>query len=125
MTTAPFENETTSLVGKRHKPNRNTQVWNIVWCLVGAAIGMLLMGYSRATSPSSSVRSVQPPKISPYSKVQGLGFQMYTGGAPAFLNKRATIRNPECMDGRTHGSNDDSNVVECYLGDKDPMKDVQ
>jgi hypothetical protein len=29
------------------------------------------------------------------------------------------------MDGRTHGSNDLSNVVECYLGDKDPMKDVQ
>ena len=61
---------------------------------------------------------------SPYSKVQGLGFQIYTGGAPAFLNKRATIPNPECMDGH-HGSNSEGNKVQCYLGDDDPIKDVQ
>jgi hypothetical protein len=123
MTTAPFENEMTSLVGgKRHEP-KSVRVWNIVWCLVGAAMGMLLMGYSRATSSkiNECVLADVLPK-SPYNKVQGLGFQIYTGSAPARLDDNST--NPECLharDGKIAGDD----LLQCYLGHGDPIQDVQ
>lgn len=75
-----------------------------------------------------------------YTHVQGMGFQIYTGGAPALL--RDGSPNPECLPAAAYGQavitddDDDENKdeetanqsgqgLQCYLGDDDPMMDIQ
>jgi hypothetical protein len=53
--------------------------------------------------------------------VQGLGFQIYTGAAPALLDDNST--NPECLHAR-NGKNSEGDLKQCYLGHRDPIRDV-
>ena len=57
-----------------------------------------------------------------YSKVQTLSFQIYTGGAPAFVNNES---NPECANLNSYGMPEDAVELQCYLGLDDTAEDVQ
>uniref|UniRef100_A0A7S4EMU4 Uncharacterized protein n=1 Tax=Pseudo-nitzschia australis TaxID=44445 RepID=A0A7S4EMU4_9STRA len=71
---------------------------------------------------------------SKYKQVQYFGFQIYTGGAPAFLDNnndkgRNRIPNPECIE-HTYGqipldADTPNNNIQCYVGHEDPMVDVR
>lgn len=68
------------------------------------------------------------PKVSPYTKVQTLSFQIYTGGAPAYLTDEltgSTKHNHECKGLNSYGLPEDSNTLQCYLGLEDTALDVQ
>lgn len=56
-----------------------------------------------------------------YSEFQGLGFQIYTGAAPAFLSD--SQKNPECVGQDSYGDSDGE--MQCYVGQSDPTHDVQ
>jgi len=83
-----------------------------------------------------------------YKKFQAMGFQIYTGGAPALLMKQPSdthhhhsdsdkpmmMPNPECDGLDSYGHFDDyditnatlpSSLWQCYLGHEDPYQDVQ
>jgi len=60
----------------------------------------------------------------PYTQVQGLPFRIYTGGAPAYL-KHSHTKNPECNDHHSYGQNANTFKLQCYLGNPDPIVDVQ
>mmetsp|Transcript_943 Transcript_943/g.1878 ORF Transcript_943/g.1878 Transcript_943/m.1878 type:complete len:557 (-) Transcript_943:133-1803(-) len=65
---------------------------------------------------------------SPYSQVQTLSFQIYTGGAPAFIPDETTGKlkhNHECRGLNSYGLPEDSDSLQCYLGLEDSAKDVQ
>ena len=64
---------------------------------------------------------------SPYTKVQTLSFQIYTGGAPALLFDELTEKkkNHECKGLHSYGIPEDSNTIQCYLGLEDTSKDVE
>ena len=65
---------------------------------------------------------------SPYTKVQTLSFQIYTGGAPALLFDELiekTKKNHECKGLHSYGLPEDSNTIQCYLGLEDTSKDVE
>lgn len=76
---------------------------------------------------------------SKYKQVQGMGFQIYTGGAPAFLNSTdgadgddddgsgQGVTNPECIGRSSYGQTfmEDAPVIQCYLGNDDAFIDVQ
>jgi hypothetical protein len=57
----------------------------------------------------------------PYTEFQGIGFQIYTGAAPAFLSD--SQKNPECIGQYSYGDSDGE--MQCYLGQSDPTHDVQ
>lgn len=75
---------------------------------------------------------------SKYKKFQALGFQIYTGGAPAILQDGDGLNylNPECDGLNSYGKADDFDeddqglnltdihLWECYLGHSNPKKDV-
>jgi len=78
-------------------------------------------------SLSSDDRSLSSTN-SKYRKVQGIGFQIYTGGAPAiFPDGRA---NPECAGRASYGISSygvwdgETQSVECYIGHDDSVLDV-
>jgi hypothetical protein len=74
-----------------------------------------------------------------YKKFQALGFQIYTGGAPAVIRDEngKNHHNPECNGLNSYGKADDFdeddaglnltdiNLWECYLGYTNPKEDVQ
>lgn len=65
---------------------------------------------------------------SPYTKVQTLSFQIYTGGAPAFVMDETTgeeRRNHECKGLHSYGLPEDSDALQCYLGLEDTNEDVE
>jgi hypothetical protein len=75
-----------------------------------------------------------PSTRSKYTRVQGMGFQIYTGGAPAYLNSTDTddddvrgVSNPECIGRSAYGETflEDEPVIQCYIGNDDPYIDVQ
>jgi hypothetical protein len=103
---------------------------------------------SSSSSSSSSSKShyyPQEPKLSSqYTKFQAMGFQIYTGGAPALLpqpgadssSKDATVmmENPECDGLNSYGHFDDYDTTnetlpeslwQCYLGEEDHSVDVR
>ena len=85
------------------------------------------------THPRLLNQSVLPTTNSRYTKVQGMGFQIYTGGAPAFLQTDSPDaatklkRNPECKGLVGYGSmwTEEGYEFQCYIGHLDPAKDVQ
>jgi len=109
--------------------------------------------YSNAASTANNRNTdtdyIDPPSSSapsPYKKFQAFGFQIYTGGAPAFLNdNRASADdsgdddgvvdddaqpaattgkpNPECYGIDSNGHSE--GVFSCYLGLKDRAVDVK
>lgn len=108
------------------------------------ASSILLLGFARyqasshhdASSSSSfatTFKSKRPTTNSKYNRVQGMGFQIYTGGAPAFINitddDGYTVRthNPECRGLNSYGSmtTDDGEELQCYIGNYDLEQDVQ
>jgi len=70
---------------------------------------------------------------SKYTRVQGIGYQIYTGGAPAFYNATTEdgeiIReaNPECLGLYSYGTmwTEEGEELQCYLGNFDAEQDVQ
>lgn len=94
----------------------------------------LLPPLERVTSKSPKESGLQ----SKYTKFQALGFQIYTGGAPAVLRDEngTNHHNPECAGINSYGKADDFDqddaplnltdvhLWECYLGESNPMKDV-
>lgn len=90
--------------------------------LVGIALGVLAMSHgSHGLSSQKSPVGI----TSKYTKVQGIGFQIYTGGAPAFLPDER--KNPECIGLDSYGEFYDENGLQyqCYLGLDDPIDDVR
>jgi len=70
---------------------------------------------------------------SKYERVQGIGFQIYTGGAPAYINvthSDGTVTerpNPECHGLNSYGTmwTEEGDVIQCYIGDYDVEQDVK
>ncbi|KAL7551749.1 hypothetical protein ACHAWF_014932 [Thalassiosira exigua] len=82
----------------------------------------------RAANESlSTLEGNAKPIKSPYSKVQTLSFQIYTGGAPAFTVDKSTgeeSKNHECKGLHSYGLPADSESYQCYLGLEDTAEDV-
>eukprot|EP00581_Thalassiosira_minuscula_P017119 CAMPEP_0183721290 /NCGR_PEP_ID=MMETSP0737-20130205/13610_1 /TAXON_ID=385413 /ORGANISM="Thalassiosira miniscula, Strain CCMP1093" /LENGTH=540 /DNA_ID=CAMNT_0025951275 /DNA_START=326 /DNA_END=1948 /DNA_ORIENTATION=+ len=73
---------------------------------------------------SQSQKSSSPS----YTKVQTLSFQIYTGGAPAFIMDESTgkeRKNHECKGLHSYGQPEDSETLQCYLGLENTAMDVQ
>lgn len=77
--------------------------------------------------------SKRPSTNSKYQRVQGIGFQIYTGGARAFFNhthkdgSTSSVPNPECRGLNSVGAmwTENGDVLQCYLGNYDVEQDVQ
>ena len=73
----------------------------------------------------------KPSTRSKYKRVQGLGFQIYTGAAPAFLGKSnkdgSRVKNPECVGRDAYGQlvGETSPLWQCYMGHDDPVQDIR
>ena len=147
-------------------PASGRNSWRILWTFAAAAAvlaGMLTIWShngrsssfnepsSTTTSSSSSTKlgmtrgresDTPPPPTdrrftnSKYQKVQGIGFQIYTGGAPAFLPNHSHHGaqppppphwNPECIGRNSYGQvvGEDAPMLQCYIGLPDPMLDVR
>jgi len=110
---------------KRKKP-----LWGL---LAGLSVAVLLISASLRYSGGRSVertRHTGSSTRSKYKRVQGIGFQIYTGGAPAYLASNDTdhrIPNPECVGRASYGQvvGEDHPHLQCYVGHVDPMVDVQ
>lgn len=97
--------------------------------------------HKSTTTSSSSANSRQNNNISPYTRVQTLSFQIYTGGAPALIPDETTDtsslssskklrRNHECKGLHSYGKSEDSDLngsssLQCYLGLEDTAADVE
>jgi len=79
-----------------------------------------------------------PSTQSKYKKVQGMGFQIYTGAAPAYINVTTTDddgnedgfsleKNPECLGHHSYGQlvGELAPHLQCYLGHDDPIEDIR
>mmetsp|Transcript_14918 Transcript_14918/g.24269 ORF Transcript_14918/g.24269 Transcript_14918/m.24269 type:complete len:516 (-) Transcript_14918:279-1826(-) len=87
-----------------------------------------LAGTGSAESLQSSLRDGRKSAKSPYTKVQTLSFQIYTGGAPAFTVDKSTGKertNHECKGLHSYGSPENSEALQCYLGLEDTAEDVE
>jgi hypothetical protein len=99
--------------------------------LSGVVVGVLsmfaasMMNGSHGTSSTTTGGGewVYPPPR--YEKFQALGFQIYTGGAPAFIKNELDekLDNPECNELSSFGHIE--GLIQCYLGRQDPMQDVE
>jgi hypothetical protein len=123
-----------------------------MWMMVTAVLVSVILVYIHTTMRSGTSRSfmervipasttslIDPSKTtmttdqstnSKYKKVQGIGFQIYTGGAPAFLKNHSdgtTALNPECIGRNSYGQvvGEVAPMMQCYIGLADPMLDVR
>lgn len=96
---------------------------------------------STITSSSSTNNSKHNnSNMSPYTRVQTLSFQIYTGGAPALIpdentdtsssSSKKLRRNHECKGLHSYGKSEDSDLdssssLQCYLGLEDTAADVE
>lgn len=110
-----------------------TTLWVAVVCVAIGTIGGSFVTHRRLSSSSSGDQEQADPPISSsyppqYSQFQGLGYQIYTGGAPVYLTDGS--RNPECMGRTSLGHLDDEehddgrDNLYCYLGDSNDTVDV-
>ncbi len=133
-------------------PESGLNSWRIVilWTLAAALLaGMLAIwsqngrsssnGPDTTTSTMGMTRGTDTPTDrlftnSKYQKVQGIGFQIYTGGAPAFLknhshgsSQQQQHLNPECIGRDSYGQvvGEEAPMLQCYIGLPDPMLDVR
>lgn len=78
---------------------------------------------------TNSITNNHTTTNSPYTKVQTLSLQIYTGGAPALLSIDEVTgkkkKNNECRGLHSYGLPEDSNTIQCYLGLEDTSKDVE
>ncbi|GAX13226.1 hypothetical protein FisN_17Hh159 [Fistulifera solaris] len=111
----------------RHPSQKSNQIQvsNVIWGIVGLVVGVLAMGL-RSYRLEIDLHNAHHPH-SKYSKVQGVGFQIYTGGAPAKLPDGR--KNPECIGRNSYGhmddGGDDGPILQCYVGHDDPLEDVR
>lgn len=110
---------------KKSTSSAGFNAWNLFWGLLGVAIGSALVSSVRNNADKNVVLSHVTGTQSRYKHVQGLGFQIYTGGAPAFLktNNDVQRKNPECSGRHSYGLVDGE--IQCYMGQEDTMDDVQ
>jgi hypothetical protein len=88
---------------------------------------------SSTNSPPTASKPEEEPRVdssssSSYKKFQGLSFQIYTGGAPAFIpdeGNTTLIDNPECLDRNSYGHFGALEELQCYLGLDDEKEDVE
>ena len=95
---------------------------------------------STITSSSSPKNKKHNNNMSPYTRVQTLSFQIYTGGAPALIpdetadtsssSSKKLRRNHECKGLHSYGKSEDSDLdssssLQCYLGLEDTAADVE
>lgn len=124
-------NDQAPLDGPKKKRNTEKSSYKGVYgvaggILVGVVLGVLAMSRGSQWLSQGGYHSTIPS--SKYSKVQGIGFQIYTGGAPAFLERNNTgPQNPECIGLDSYGEFYDENGLQyqCYLGLEDPIDDVR
>ena len=84
--------------------------------------GPLLLSHHKRSSTNSK-----------YERVQGIGFQIYTGGARAFINVTHSDgsvtekANSECKGLDSYGTmwTEEGDVLQCYIGNYDVEQDVQ
>lgn len=95
---------------------------------------------SSSSSNNNSKHNNNNSNMSPYTRVQTLSFQIYTGGAPALIPDETTDtssssskklrRNHECKGLHSYGKSEDSDLdssssLQCYLGLEDTAADVE
>jgi len=115
--------------GRKRGYHAKLTVWNIM-SLVCFVAGIIMIVQARRSHLSKLHDSKSHSYVtrSKYKKVQGVGFQIYTGGAPAFLNTSGTNDlNPECIGRASYGEIELEGAAEmqCYIGDDDSMKDAK
>jgi hypothetical protein len=106
----------------------------IIGILFGAFVSGLfhrgVLRFQLPYSPNSTESSGGEHRIgtSKYKQVQGIGFQIYTGGAPARIKAAngTIILNPECQPS-SYGQvvTDAEPELQCYMGKKDSMQDAR
>ena len=142
-----INNETTPLTAKNHEGDKKMpeqqfcRRWGVLGCLLCIVVCVI---FAILKTNTSSLTSTSKETESKYKKVQGLGFQIYTGGAPAFIDeerrhvdKNGTVTtrmhkslNPECIGtsryGQMIGDEEEGKNAElqCYLGLEDASLDV-
>ena len=89
-----------------------------------------IMGTTLKATDGTKLQTNQRFTNSKYKKVQGIGFQIYTGGAPAFLKNHSdgtVALNPECIGRDSYGQvvGAEAPMMQCYIGLPDPMLDVR
>ena len=101
------------------------------------ACSIILLGVARHQATWNSQHPFgykrEPTTNSKYLHVQGMGFQIYTGGAPAFFNitledgSMDYQENPECIGLDSYGSmwTEEGDQLQCYLGNYNADQDVQ
>lgn len=128
--------------------------WKVIVCVVAAItlqvlLVMTIRGGRRGSGESYFHDNVHensknnpignhPSTRSKYKKVQGMGFQIYTGAAPAYINVTTTDdednedgfsleKNPECLGHHSYGQlvGELAPHLQCYLGHDDPIKDIR
>jgi hypothetical protein len=131
-------NEQTQLLqengSKKDEEGSSVLLQKAVLVLSGVVVGVLSMfaasmmngshGSTTTTAGGDGSEWVYP--LSRYEKFQALGFQIYTGGAPAFIigdDEDVSVNNPECDELSSFGHIE--GLIQCYLGRQDPMQDVE
>lgn len=120
--------ESLDISSKESSERRYHAVFGVIGgVLVGVALGVLAMSRGSPMIPSQTTHADHTIFTSKYSKVQGIGFQIYTGGAPAFVHGNKGPQNPECLGRNSYGEFYDENGLQyqCYLGLDDPIDDVR
>ena len=116
-----------------------------------ASGGVISGGGGYSPVGDTAATSSTTTSSSPYSKFQPIGFQLYTGGAPAFIKTTTSqddsnsttsshhhkhdkvtgetttkvVPNPECDRKDSFGHNMEESTIECYMGLEDTKVDIQ
>lgn len=108
--------------------NRKRTLWSVSVAACFALAAIALFSHSRAMSDANSLTQ-KTSTNSKYKRVQGMGFQIYTGGAPALLHHSdgSSYLNPECVGRSSYGQvvGEIAPELQCYIGLQDPMLDVR
>lgn len=129
--TGPIVGDTKIALGPSQQPRwTRLQALNLV---IFASSIMLLLCVRQEMKHGSAFPYKRSSTNSKYERVQGIGFQIYTGGARAFLNVThsdgsvTSKPNPECRGLDSYGTmwTEQGDVLQCYIGNYDTELDVQ
>ncbi|CAJ1963978.1 unnamed protein product [Cylindrotheca closterium] len=107
---------------------QDISIWNALSIALFVASLAMLLATHHEQNQENGPRIPTFSTNSKYRQVQGLGFQIYTGGAPALLGQNGTQHlNPECVGLKSYGSmwTEEGYEMQCYIGDPDNEKDAQ
>lgn len=125
----PADEETTLLQEDgKHTTQRETTSCTFQGRIVTGSVGFLLailVMKLKVVIEKGNTSNVAVP-VQKYKRFQALNFQVYTGGAPVFIEDEngVNITNPECTDLNFYGSTTE-NVLSCYAGHENTTKDVE